>query len=82
MERHLVAQGFARDYRVHGESLIEKIHMIKETVPPPMSWAFGRFARDHVKELVSLTETIEQSFDSRKRKPEEENVGRENKRVR
>jgi hypothetical protein len=82
VEQHLVAQGFARDYRVHGDSLIAKIRMIKETVPPPMSWAFGRFVRDHVKELVSLTETVEQVCDLRKRKPEEENVGRENKRVR
>jgi len=62
--------------------LIAKIRMIKETVPPPMSWTFGRFVRDHVKELVSLTETVEQVCDLRKRKPEEENVGRENKRVR
>jgi site-specific DNA-cytosine methylase len=82
IEQHLVAQGFAKNFRVHGDSLSRKIHMIKDAVPPPMANAFGKFARDHMKELVSLTETMEQDCGSRKRKPEAEIVDRGNKRVR
>jgi hypothetical protein len=82
VEQHLVAQGFAQNFSVHGDSLSRKIRMIKDAVPPPMANAFGKFARDHMKELVSLTETMQQDCGPRKRKPEAEIVDRGTKRVR
>ena len=56
--------------------------MIKDAVPPPMTDAMGIFAKEHVKELVSLTKGVEEDRGSRKRKAEEPIEGREVKMAR
>lgn len=80
MEEALFAQGFEADYKVHGASLRDRVCSIKEAVPPPMADALGRFAKAHVRDLVSLTTGVD-SQGCRKRKPEGHNEDGEAKRV-
>jgi len=80
LEEALFAQGFEADYRVHGASLRDRVCSIREAVPPPMADALGRFAKAHVRDLVSLTTGVD-SEGCKKRKPEEHNEDGEAKRV-
>lgn len=80
MKDHLAAQGFSRDYDVRGDSLERKVRMIKEVVPPPMAAAMGRFAKEHVRDLIELTRGVNHPVTGIKRGAEEPAEGREAKR--
>jgi hypothetical protein len=72
----LVAQGFKRNYKVYGT---RKLCLIRDAVPPPMTDALARFAKEHVRELIALTTDVEPSCG--KRKAEEHTEDREAKRA-
>jgi hypothetical protein len=73
----LVSQGFKRDYKVYGD---RKLCLIRDAVPPPMTDALARFAKEHVREMIALTTDIEPSCG--KRGADEHTEGRKAKRAR